>query len=374
MDFRFSEEQDLLRDMLARYLSDHYTFDARQAAVNSAIGWRPDCWRAFAQDLGLLGIGIPERFGGSGGGIVDYLVVMEQFGRHLVLEPYLGTAILAVEALQHADETMAADVLPAIAAGERVVGWAHAEPELRYGMAPRVRAEADAGGYRLHGRKALVSGAPWATHFIVSANTAEGPTLFWVERTAPGLTLIESPTFDGGRTADLVLAGVRVSAAQVLGTPGGALPLLERLCDIATLALCAEATGATARMLEDTVAYARQRQQFGQAIGSFQALQHRMADMYMLHEQAVALTQVAAMRVSDEHRERALAVSTAKAHVDEAGRRIGQGAVQIHGGMGVTEETAVGHYFKRVTAIGLQFGNIAYHLRRCVDLRYPANV
>jgi alkylation response protein AidB-like acyl-CoA dehydrogenase len=184
--------------------------------------------------------------------------------------------------------------------------------------------------------------------------------------------LSEAPTFDGGRTADLLFNDVPVSLAQVIGTQGAALSLIERLHDVAAVALCAEATGATARMLEDTVEYARQRSQFGQAIGSFQALQHRMADMYMLHEQAVALTQVAAMRMHGDPGARALAVSTAKAHVGEAGRRIGQGAVQIHGGMGVTAETAVGHYFKRVTAIDLQFGNTAWHLRRCADLCYPA--
>ncbi|RAR48255.1 butyryl-CoA dehydrogenase/hypothetical protein [Paraburkholderia unamae] len=371
MDFRFSDEQVMLRDTLARYLSDHYHFDSRQAAARSAAGWRADCWKAFASELGLLGIGVAERFGGLGGGMVEHVVVMEQFGRHLVLEPYLGTAILATEALQHGNEALAAGVLPAIANGDVIAAWAHAESGTRHGSAVRTRARAVSGGFLLSGRKALVAGAPWATHIIVSADTEAGPTLFWIERASAGVTLHESPTFDGGRTADVSLDEVFVEEAQLIGAPGAAMPLIDRLNDVAAVALCAEATGATARMIEDTVEYARQRRQFGQAIGSFQALQHRMADMYMLHEQAVALTQMAAMSMEAEPRTRALAVSTAKAHVGEAGRRIGQGAVQIHGGMGVTEETAVGHYFKRVTAIDLQFGSTAWHLRRCADLCYP---
>lgn len=373
MDFRFSEEQVMVRDTLARYLSHHYDFESRQAAARSAAGWRPECWRAFAQELGLLGLGVPEQFGGLGGSMVEHVVVMEQFGRHLVLEPYIGTAILAVCALQHGNEALTAQTLPAIAAGEVIAAWAHAEPGTRYGYAVQARARSADGGFRLSGHKALVSGASWATHFIVSAETDDGPTLFWVEGGAPGLTVRASPTFDGGRTADLLLDGVPVSSTQVIGRSGGALPLIDWLSDAAAVALCAEATGAMARMLEDTLEYARQRRQFGRPIGSFQVLQHRMADMYMLHEQAVALSQVAAMRFTrGDPAARALAVSAAKAYVGEAGRRIGQSAVQIHGGMGVTEETAVGHYFKRVTAIDLQFGNAAWHQRRCVDLCYPA--
>ena len=371
MDFRLSEEQAMLRDTLSRYLSDHYRFDSRQAVVRSDAGWRPECWRAFASELGLLGVGIPERFGGLGGGMVEHMVVMEQFGRHLVLEPYLGTVVLAAGALQHGGDALAAEMLPAIVAGQVTAGWAHAEPGSRHGFASvQATARETSDGYRLSGHKAVVTGAPWATHFVVSAQAGDGFSLFWVERAASGVTLRETPTFDGGRAADLLLDNVHVPASHRLGTPGDTLP--GYLSDAGAVALCAEATGCLARMLEDTIEYARQRRQFGQPIGQFQALQHRMADMYMLNEQAIAITQVAAMSMEGDDRTRALAASSAKAHIGEAGRVVGQGAVQIHGGMGVTEEAAVGHYFKRVTAIDLQFGSAAWHQRRCADLLYPA--
>ncbi len=224
-------------------------------------------------------------------------------------------------------------------------------------------------------------GAPFATHLVVSARTAgtrrgrDGISLFWIARDTPGVTLREYPTFDGLRAAEVLLDNVQVPASQRLGAEGAALPLIERLCDEAMVALAAEAHGAMARMLSDTIDYARQRKQFGVPIGTFQVLQHRMADMYMQLEQAVALTQVAAMQLASAASApevRAQAACAAKIQAGQAGAFVGQAAVQIHGGMGVTDELAVGHYFKRVTAIDLQFGSAEHHLRRYADLLYPA--
>ncbi|MGO4332874.1 acyl-CoA dehydrogenase family protein [Cupriavidus sp. M-11] len=380
MDFQFSEEQSMLRDTLARYLADHYGFEARQAAVRSPAGWRPACWKALAQELGLLGAGFPERFGGLGGGAVEHMIVMEQFGRHLVVEPYLSTVVLGGGALLHGNEALAAQWLPAIIGGEATVAWAHAEPRSRYCLhdvqSTAVRAQ---GGWRLSGHKAVVVAAPWATHLVVSARTGgtrrerAGISLFWLPRDTPGVALQAYPTVDGARAAEVRLDNVFVPDDALLGAEGQALALIERLSDEAAVALCAEAGGAMSRMLGDTVDYARQRKQFGVPIATFQVLQHRMADMYVQLEQAVALTQVAAMQAGADPQRRALAASAAKAHAGQAGKLVGQAAVQIHGGMGVTEELAVGHYFKRVTAIDLQFGSADHHLRRYADLLYPAH-
>ncbi len=259
------------------------------------------------------------------------------------------------------------------------MAWAHAEPSSRY-CRHDVQATAtyDGTGYLLNGHKSAVVGAPFATHFVVSARTSgarrdtSGISLFWVPRNAPGMTLREYPTIDGNRAAEVLFDQARIPASHLIGTEGKALALIEPLSDAALAALSAEANGAMARMLSDTIDYARQRKQFGVAIGSFQVLQHRMADMAMQLEQSVALTQVAAMQASAPSQQRALAACAAKTQAGQAGRFIGQAAVQIHGGMGVTEELAVGHYFKRVTAIDLQFGSAEHHLGRYADLLYPA--
>ncbi|AOY95690.1 pimeloyl-CoA dehydrogenase small subunit [Cupriavidus sp. USMAA2-4] len=379
MDFQFSEEQAMLRDTLARFLADHYDFEARQAGVHSAAGWRPAIWKALASQLGLLGAGLPERFGGLGGGAVEHAIVMELFGRHLVVEPYLSSIVLGAGALAEGSPALAQAWVPALIGGEAVAAWAHAEPAGRYCLSDvQTRAERQGQGWRLSGRKRGVVAAPWATHFVVSARSAgarrdsDGISLFWIPREARGLSLREYPTIDGARAAELDLDQVEVGAADVIGEAGAAFALVEHLNDQALAALAAEAAGAMQRMLADTVDYARQRKQFGVPIGTFQALQHRMADMYVQAEQASALSLVAAMQAGASPRERALAASAAKAQAGLGGKFVGQAAVQIHGGMGVTEELAVGHYFKRVTAIDLQHGSAEHHLRRYADLLYPA--
>ncbi|MBO3276092.1 acyl-CoA dehydrogenase family protein [Pseudomonas schmalbachii] len=375
MDFRFSDEQQMLRDMLARYLDEQYGFDKRMAAVGSAQGWRPECWQAFAGELGILAAAFPESFGGLGGGAIENQIVMEAFGRSLVLEPYLSTVVLGGGLLKHAGGELAERIIPAIVAGDVRIAWAQGEAGSRHCLHDiDVRARRSGDAYVLSGHKTVVLGAPWATHLLVTARTSgerrdrDGISLLLVERNAAGIRTQDYPTVDGGRASEVWFDDVRVPACALIGEQDNGLPLLETVFDEAVLALCAEAVGVMQKMLADTIAYAKERKQFGVPIGSFQALQHRMVDMHIHIEQASALTWLAAMQLDAPARERARAASAAKVRVGRALKAVGQGAVQIHGGMGITEELAVGHYFKRATVIEQQFGSVDHHLRRYAGL------
>ncbi len=375
MDFAFTEEQDLLRDTLGSWLSDHYDFETRRAAVASAAGWRPEVWRALAQDLSLFGAAFPETLGGLGGNTVEHSVVMEEFGKALVVEPYLGTLVIGGGLLKQAGGAVAAEFVPRIIAGEAVLAFAASEPQSRYDFADlQTTATRQQGDWVLNGRKSIVVGAPWATHLLVTARSGGaqrdrgGVTLLLVDADAPGVRRQDYPTIDGGRASEIWFDAVRVPAGRVIGGADDALPLVERIADEAICALCAEAVGGMRRMLADTVNYASQRKQFGAPLASFQVLQHRMADMFAALEQSSALTQVATMKLERPTVERALAASAAKVQVGNAAKFIGQAAIQIHGGMGITEELALGHYFRRATAIGSQFGSVDHHLRRYADL------
>lgn len=370
MDFNFSSEQDMLRDALAGYLADHYDFEARRAVTRSASGWRPQVWRALAQELRILGASFPEALGGLGGGAIENAVVMEEFGKVLALEPWLGTVVLGGGLLRHAGGALAQEFVPRIVAGEAVLALAYAEPQGRYDLGDvQTTATRQGGAYLLSGRKSVVIGASWATHLAVTARTgARQLSVFLVDRSAPGITALDYPTIDGGRASDLSFDKVLVSAQRLIGEEGVGLPLLEQVVDEAICALCAEAVGCMRRLLADTVSYASQRKQFGAPLASFQVLQHRMADMYVALEQSIALTQVATMKLDLPAPQRALAASAAKAQIGNAGKFIGQSAIQIHGGMGITEELALGHYFRRLTAIAAQFGSVDFHTRRYADL------
>jgi alkylation response protein AidB-like acyl-CoA dehydrogenase len=375
VDFAFTEEQDLLRDTLGSWLSDHYDFETRRAAVASAAGWRPEVWRALAQDLSLFGAAFPETLGGLGGNTVEHSVVMEEFGKALVVEPYLGTLVIGGGLLKQAGGAVAAEFVPRIIAGEAVLAFAASEPQSRYDFADlQTTATRQQGDWVLNGRKSIVVGAPWATHLLVTARSGGaqrdrgGVTLLLVDADAPGVRRQDYPTIDGGRASEIWFDAVRVPAGRVIGGADDALPLVERIADEAICALCAEAVGGMRRMLADTVNYASQRKQFGAPLASFQVLQHRMADMFAALEQSSALTQVATMKLERPTVERALAASAAKVQVGNAAKFIGQAAIQIHGGMGITEELALGHYFRRATAIGSQFGSVDHHLRRYADL------
>jgi alkylation response protein AidB-like acyl-CoA dehydrogenase len=371
MDFSFTDEQRMLRDSLSSFLADAYDFDARKKAIAAAPGWRPDIWRALAQDLGVLGASLPEELGGLGGGPIDTLVVMEELGKALVVEPYLETVVIAAGLLKRIDTPAAAQAVGEIIAGERLVALAWGEPKGRYDAHDvSTRAARDGGGWRLDGRKAVATGAPMADQLIVTARTSgdqrdtQGVSLFLVDKSAPGVTTRDYVTVDGRQASEIALDGVSLSADALLGEERAGLPLVEQVLDEARAALCAEALGVMGQLLSQTIAYTRQRRQFGQPISEFQVLQHRMVDMFIQHEQAISMTYMATLKLDQPAPERAKAVSAAKAFVGKACRFIGQNAVQTHGGIGLTNELALSHYFKRAAMIESELGSVDWHLAR----------
>ncbi|MBE7218906.1 MAG: acyl-CoA dehydrogenase family protein [Caulobacteraceae bacterium] len=368
MDFSLSEEQTLLRDTLGRFLQDRYDFDARRKVVDSEAGWSPEVWRGFAEELGILGASFSEEHGGLGGGAVENMIVMEALGANLVVEPYLGTVVLGGGALKAAGGPLAEELIPAIVGGEAVFAFAYAEPKGRYDLADlETTARRDGDGWRIDGRKGVVVGAPWATHLLVTARTAggrrdrEGVSLFVVDATAPGISRRDYPTIDGRRASEIAFEG---APARLLGEADAALPLVEQVVDEGIAAVCAEAVGAMRRMHAMTVDYARQRKQFGRAIADFQVLQHRMVDMFMALEQSVSMTYLATLKLDAPAAERMTAASAAKTKIARSARAVGQDAVQIHGGIGMTDELALGHVFKRTTVIEGLFGDADHHLKR----------
>jgi hypothetical protein len=377
MNFSFTEEQTLLRDSLASYLADHYSFEQRRAAIKSTAGWRPQVWKAFAEDLGILGAAFPEDLGGLGGGATETMVIMEELGKALVVEPYLATVVIAGGFLKRSGHPAASELIGRIVAGEATFAFAYAEPQGRYALHDlATTARKDGAGYVLNGQKAVVVGAPWASHLIVTARTGGarrdlgGVSVFLLPKDAPGVTLREYPTVDGARAADVGFENVALPASALIGPEGEALPMVEAVVDEATAALCAEACGVLRRLHESTVEYAKQRKQFGQPISQFQVLQHRMVDMFIAFEQSVSMSYMAHIRLGGADDERARAVSAAKVQIGRACRFVGQNAIQLHGGMGMTDEMAIGHYFKRATLIEAQFGNTDHHLARYEALSF----
>ena len=371
MDFTYTDTQEMLRDTLSRYLLDTYHFEKRGKMIAAPGGRDPGIWRAFAAELGILGAPFSEAQGGLGGGAIDNLVIMEQLGDAIAIEPYLQTVVIGGGALKAAGGPLAEATIAGIVAGEVIVAFANAEPQGRYDLANlRVTARRDGGGYVLNGHKAVVYAAPWATHLLVSARTGgaqrdrEGISLFLVEAGLPGIVRRDYPTVDGLMASEVYFENASISADALLGDEGAALPLIEQVIDDATAAICAEACGVMRRLHAGTLDYARQRKQFGRAIADFQVLQHRMVDMFMEVEQAVSMTLMATLKLDLPAPERMAAVSQAKAKIGKACRFVGQNAIQIHGGIGMTDELAIGHYFKRATMIESQFGTVDHHLAR----------
>jgi alkylation response protein AidB-like acyl-CoA dehydrogenase len=374
MDFNFTEEQTLLRDSIAKLAASEYEFEKRRAALKSADGWKRN-WQLFAE-LGLMAAPLPEAHGGLGGGPIDLMVVMEEFGRALVVEPYLQTVVLAgglVQALGSAAQKE--EHLGAIATGERVAAFAYAEPQGRYALNDlKTSARKDGAGFVLNGHKAVVIGAPQADHLVVTARTggaqrdAKGVSAFIVPKAAKGVTTRDYTTIDAFRASEVYFENVALGAEHLLGGEGEALGAVEEACDHAIAALCAEAVGSMREMHAQTLDYAKNRKQFGVPIATFQVLQHRMVDMFTALEQAVSMTYMVTLKLDSGARERAKAASAAKVQIGKAGRFVGQSAIQIHGGMGMTDEMKVGHYFKRATMIDSQFGNVDYHLKRFAAL------
>ncbi|MDA8257568.1 MAG: acyl-CoA dehydrogenase family protein [Betaproteobacteria bacterium] len=371
MDFNYTEEQLALQDTLRRFIAKDYPFEHRRALAKSADGFDRAAWKIFA-DFGILALPFPEDFGGiseHGGNAVDTMLVMEMLGRGLALEPYVSTVVLCGGLVRDAGSAAQKEtLLPAIAGGELMLALAHYEAGSRYAL-DRVATTATPAdsGWKLDGAKAVVLGAPSADKLIVSARDGDGVSLFLVDAKAPGVSLRTYPTQDSARAADIKLSGVQVGADALIGPVGGALASVERAIDYANAALCAEAVGIMSALNEVTLEYLKTRKQFGVPIGKFQALQHRMADMVIATEQARSMATLAAVRADSDAAERSRAVAAAKAYVTQSARLVGQQAVQLHGGMGVVDELNVGHYFKRLTMIGLSFGDADYHLGRFSD-------
>ncbi|MDB5970173.1 MAG: acyl-CoA dehydrogenase [Hydrocarboniphaga sp.] len=374
MDFSFTTEQQLLRDSLQSFLRAQYRFDMRSAVLCSDSGWRPELWRELGE-LGVLGAALPERIGGSGGGAVETMIVMEELGRALVVEPYLESVVLTAGLLACIRSERADALATAIASGESVATLAWSEPATRFGFdrASTTTATRSGDGWRLQGHKAMVIAASWASTLLVTARIGgEGIALFAVDCRTPGITAHHYPTVDGRRAADLHFDQVLLPRCALMAEPGIAQPLLQRFGDVAIAAQSAEAVGVMHRLFDDTVDYARQRKQFGQTIGSFQVVQHRLVDMYLQIEMAVSASYRVTLSLDADDRERGLAASTAKVTVAEACRFIGQNAVQLHGGIGMTEELPVGSYFKRATMIEHEFGSVDQHLARHARLERSA--
>lgn len=371
MDFSLNSEQEMLRDGLAKFLSVRYDLETSRAAAKTGAGWQPDVWGGFATELGILGAALPEDLGGMGGGPVEMMIITEALGHALVIEPYVDSVVVAGGLLRRAGGSVAAALLAEIIEGTALVALAAGEPGTgeRWHDVSTV-AERDGDGWILRGQKVLAVSAPLANRLLVTARTpgVDGLSLFLVDVAAAGVEMHSYRTIDDRRAADITFTDVHLGADALLGEPGQAWSSLARARDEGAAAVCSEAVGAMRKVLADTVEYSKQRKQFGQPIGHFQALQHRMVDMHMELEQSVAAVYLAILNLEADDSTRARAVSAAKATIGRAARFIGQQAVQLHGGMGMTEELAIGHYFKRLTAIQYEFGTTDHHVARYAQL------
>jgi alkylation response protein AidB-like acyl-CoA dehydrogenase len=368
MDLSYSSEQTQLKDSVDRFVKQNYALESRRKLAASDEGFSRDHWKTYAE-LGWLGVALPEEFGGIGGSSVETMIIMEGIGQGLVLEPYLQTVVLGGSAiLAGGSKEQKAELLPAIAEGKLLLAFAQAEKQSRFDLHD-VELKATKAGkvWSLGGHKAVVHFAAAADKIVVVGRTrgksrdTDGITLFLVDGKAKGLTRRDYRTIDGLRASELTFDGV---AADVLGEVDAGLPLLEKVVDNGIAAVCAEAVGAMHVLHDTTLEYLKTRQQFGRPLGSFQVLQHRMTDMFMAYEQSRSMAMMVNLKLDESDVERKKAASAAKVQIGKAGRFVGQQSVQLHGGMGMTDELNVGHYFKRLTMIDTQFGNTDWHLER----------
>ena len=372
MDFSLSDEQKLLQESLERFIRNDYQFESRQKIIAAPEGMSRENWNTFAE-LGWLGMMFSEADGGYGGSAVDVMVIMEQVGKGLIVEPFLSSLVLAGGLIRSAgSDAQKQEFLSALIEGRKLGTFAFVEPDSGFDLSHvSTSAESANGGFRLSGEKAVALNAQNSDFLVVNARTSgekrdcEGISLFLVNSDAEGVTRQDYPTVDGGRASEVNFENVEVAEDALLGELGGGLTVIERVIDEAILAVGAEAVGAMEVLYKATVEYSKQRKQFGVPIGSFQVLQHRMVDMFIAHEQAKSLMYMAAIRLDeDDPIEARKAASAFKVRVGKSGKEVGQGALQIHGGMGMTDELNVSHYFKRLTVIDTLFGNTSYHLNR----------
>ncbi len=375
MDFTFNEEQSLIQDQVDQFVQKEYDWETRQSLSNSELGFGEDNWKKFAE-LGWLGISVSEDSGGFGGSAIESMLIMEAFGKGLVVEPFLETVIMAGGLIDdHGSDQQKSSFLEPAIAGEMHLALAYAEPQSRFNLSDVVtEAKADGDNFIINGYKSVVMNGPSADQIIVSARTSgtqldeNGISLFIIDVNASGLDKTNYKTVDGRRASDLTFENVSVSKENLIGDQDKGFEILDSAIDKAILAISAEAVGAMEVLYKTTVEYTKTREQFGTAIGKFQVLQHRMVDMFMEYEQCKSLLYMATMKHEEKAEDAKKAISGLKYQVGKAGKFIGQQAVQLHGGMGVTDELNVGHYFKRLTTVGTIFGNTDYHLKKYTSL------
>ena len=380
MDFNFTEEQTLLENMVTSFVRDNYPWEAREAIVKTEEGWKPENWSQFAE-LGLLGVPFAEEFGGLGGSVVDTMIVMEQFGKGLVVEPYMPSVVLAGGLISSlGSKEQVESIIPNIISGDLRYAFAHSEPQSRFDLFDvKTSAAVSGDDFILNGFKSVVFGGPIATHLIISARTSgdqrdtNGITLFLVDKKSEGLTLQNYPTIDEYRASEVVIENLKVSKDMVLGEVDNAYNAIDENIDRSTIAVCAEAVGILEVLKDATIDYCKNRKQFGQAIGKNQSIQHRLVDMMIEYEQSKSILYMACTSDLSDPTSRKKAVSAAKARIGKAIKYVGENSIQLHGGMGMVDEYLVSHYFKRATMLGVLFGNEDYHMKRFSDIT-QANV
>lgn len=379
MDFNLSEEQRLLRDSVESFVADNYPFSARQDLICSQRGYSDKHWQLFA-DMGWLGLPFEEQYGGFGGSAVDTAIVMEALGRALVLEPYLSTVVMGGTLVAAAGSDVQKETLiPRIVAGELTLAFAYLEPQSRFDPADiETSVEKTGDGFILNGRKCVVYQGPSAGMIIVSARShgssraKEGISLLILHQSLPGVSRQDFKTLDGQWASDFIFTNVSLEPSALLGVEGEALVAIEHTLDQVVSAVCAEAVGAMVSANEITRDYIQLREQFGVPIGSFQVLQHRWVDMYMEAELAKSMSDVLAMRLRDADEDSPRMVAATKIRVGKAALFVGQGAIQLHGGIGMTNECSIGHYYKRLMMIDILFGTQDYHACRYEQLQTVA--
>jgi alkylation response protein AidB-like acyl-CoA dehydrogenase len=371
MNLDFNGEQSLLRDTVGRFVHEHYSLEKRNAIVKSGNGYNADYWRTMAE-LGWLALPFAEADGGLDGTHVETMIVMEQFGKGLVVEPLVASIVLGGGALKRgASQVLKDEFLPGVLDGTKQLAFAYAEESARFDLScVATTAKAETNDYLLTGTKSFVLNAATASHIVVAARTSgqdrdtTGITLFLVDANSNGLSLVTYPTFDGLQASEVVFKEVRVARSRVLGHVNKGYEILQAVVNDGILAVAAEAVGVMEMLYKDTVDYTQQRVQFDHPLSEFQVLQHRMVEMFMEYELAKSLLYRATMLSAQKSSEAQRSIHALKYLIGKAGSFVGENAVQLHGGMGVTEELRVGHYFKRLLTIDLQFGNGDYHLRQ----------
>lgn len=369
MNFDLSEEQQLLKDSVERFVNDNYDLDTRQSLSKNPAGFSDTYWQTMAE-LGWLGVTVPEAQGGFGGNQADTMVLMEAFGQGLVLEPFFASAVLGTRAVvSGGNADLQSRLLPDVVSGSCRLGLAYAEEQSRFDLEDVItRATAQDSGFVITGHKSMVQHGGSADQLVVSTRTSGGQrdengiTLFLVDTKAEGVTVDSFPTVDGQQASEVTFENVFVHADNRLGELDRGFTLLQDIAIDGILALAAEAVGAMEILYKDTVAYTQEREQFDHSLADFQVLQHRMVDMFMEYEQCKSMLYRATLEVVQNGREAMRTVHALKYMVGKVGTFIGENAVQLHGGMGVTEELRIGHYFKRLLVIDAQFGNSDHHL------------